>query len=178
MFIISDQRKKILTIIIAIILFLFGIFVGYFLFSKIKGNGGGGGSFLPPASTEDKDIITVTNTHQVRPKTSLTSPDVTIRQPEVVVQLPNKGIVKVPQGHTLDNKTQLDLTPVIKEMASERYKRNWEVGAGVGYNKERHSVYYPIAVQRNFSYDRAIEAIVGVDKHGVQNVSVVYKVKF
>ena len=75
-------------------------------------------------------------------------------------------------------KTQLDLTPVIKEMASERYKRNWEVGAGVGYNKERHSVYYPIAVQRNFSYDRAIEAIVGVDKHGVQNVSVVYKVKF
>jgi len=52
------------------------------------------------------------------------------------------------------------------------------VGAGVGYNKERHSVYYPIAVQRNFSYDRAIEAIVGVDKHGVQNVSVVYKVKF
>lgn len=174
MFIISEQRKKILIIIIAIILFLGGLFIGYKLFSPPKEAEANYGKF----ATSDKDVLTVTNTHQVRPKTSLTSPDVTIRQPEVVVQLPNKGIVKVPQGHTLDNKTQLDLTPVIKEMASERYKRNWEVGAGVGYNKERHSVYYPIAVQRNFSYDRAIEAIVGVDKHGVQNVSVVYKVKF
>lgn len=177
MFIISEHRQKILIIIIAIILFLSGLFIGYKLFSPPKEEANYG-KFLPAATDEDKDIITVTNTHQVRPKTFLMSPDVTIRQPEVVVQLPNKGIVKVPQGHTLDNKTQLDLTPVIKEMASERYKRNWEVGAGVGYNKERHSVYYPIAVQRNFSYDRAIEAIVGVDKQGVQNVSVVYKVKF
>lgn len=174
MFIISEQRKKILIIIIAIILFLSGLFIGYKLFSPPKEAEVNYGKF----AASDKDVLTVTNTHQVRPKTSLTSPDVIIKQPEVVVQLPNKGIVKVPQGHTLDNKTQLDLTPVIKEMASERYKRNWEVGAGVGYNKERHSVYYSIAVQRNFSYDRAIEAIVGVDKHGVQNASVVYKVKF
>lgn len=174
MFIISEQRKKILIIIIAIILFLSGLFIGYKLFSPPKEAEANYGKF----AASDKDVLTVTNTHQVRPKASLMSPDVTIRQPEVVVQLPNKGIVKVPQGHTLDNKTQLDLTPVIKEMASERYKRNWEVGAGVGYNKERHAVYYPIAVQRNFSYDRAIEAIVGVDKHGVQNVSIVYKVKF
>lgn len=174
MFIISEQRKKILIIIIAIILFLSGLFIGYKLFSPPKEAEANMVSLQHPTRMS----LLVTNTHQVRPKTSLMSPDVTIRQPEVVVQLPNKGIVKVPQGHTLDNKTQLDLTPVIKEMASERYKRNWEVGAGVGYNKERHSVYYPIAVQRNFSYDRAIEAIVGVDKHGVQNVSVVYKVKF
>ena len=93
MFIISEQRKKILIIIIAIILFLSGLFIGYKLFSPPKEEANYG-----KFAASDKDVLTVTNTHQVRPKTSLMSPDVTIRQPEVVVQLPNKGIVKVPQG--------------------------------------------------------------------------------
>ena len=85
MFIISEQRKKILIIIIAIILFLSGLFIGYKLFSPPKEAEANYGKF----AASDKDVLTVTNTHQVRPKTSLTSPDVIIKQPEVVVQLPN-----------------------------------------------------------------------------------------
>jgi len=72
------------------------------------------------------------------------------------------------------------VTPNIEQQKVDVYKlnlyRNWYVGAGVGWHKG--DFYIPIAAQRNFSKDAAIEAQAHVNPSDIKDINggqVMYK---
>lgn len=81
------------------------------------------------------------------------------------------------KGTTAVVKNELDLTPVIHKVAESEYKRNWEVGMGLGVSHDG-DLYAPVSLQRNYNFDRALEVQIGFGKDRIENTQVVYKWKF
>lgn len=126
---------------------------------------------------QSKDItITDTTTTTLTDKTSPSAPDVVVNH-DYTVKI-NNDTIKIPPNKTATTTITTDLTPVVKTLAEHEYKKNWEVGLGVGVLKDG-TFYVPIAIQRNYNFDRAVELQVGLKHDGsVPNVSVVHKWKF
>lgn len=137
--------------------------------------------------------ITTNNDHPTTAINSDTTVTVTPKTTEDDLIVENKYIAKV-NGETLevpiktttlnDSKevtatvsSTIDLTPVVKKMADNEYKRNWEVSTGFGKTHDG-DFYVPIGIQRNFNYNRAIEVSVGLSKDHIENIQVTHKWKF
>ena len=148
------------------------------------------------SSNEDSigtEVLHETNTITLKEKQRNTDPDLVVNNRYIaevngeIFEIPKEsGKIslrdsKDSKGDSLGLQTKvtsdIDMTPVVRKMADLKYKRNWEVSAGLGRSHDGH-FYVPIGLQRNYNYDRAIEVSVGISKAHVENFQVVHKWKF
>lgn len=134
-----------------------------------------GNSAAPTVISESSQVSLVPKTHEEDPDV-IVNRQFTAEVNGETVSIPHQS-TKFPKGTQSVIKTDIDLTPVVKKLADSEYKRNWEVGVGVGVSHDR-DFYVPLSVQRNYNYDRALEFQIGVTKDHIENVQVTHKWKF
>lgn len=152
----KDELKKALFDIVVIVLLVAGVFYWGNRSNTHE-------KTLPdvPSTiiTEDTEVTTT-------PKTSAKDNDVELTQ--TYSASINGQKLSIPIVNTSPNGTkgiitqQIDLTPAIKqaaaverEKAKEEFKKNWEIGIGLGVHQG--DAYVPLQVQRNYAPDKAIE---------------------
>lgn len=176
----ATKIKYILAIIVIMIVVIASFLLGYNcypIFNK-----------TPKKSVENK--VSSSTPSEVSETTEVTlAPKTTEEDPDLIVEheftanvqgetlkIPYQS-TKFPKGSQSIVKTNIDMTPVVKQLADSEYKRNWEVGVGVGVNHDR-DLYLPLSIQRNYNYDRALEVQVGIAKDHIENIQVSHKWKF
>lgn len=162
-------------LLLPLLLILVGFWGGYRYRDFNSFNNFNNNNHLP--QSKNKDItVTDTTTTTLTDKTKPSDPDVIVNH-DYTVRV-NDDIIKIPSNKVATTTITTDLTPVVKTLAEHEYKKNWEVGLGVGVLKDG-TFYVPIAIQRNYNFDRAVELQVGLKRDGsVSNVSLVHKWKF
>lgn len=117
---------------------------------------------------------------KIQPVTNyyVTAPTVTAAAEKVQEQLKAKDPSLPPEA--LKESDRNVATPNEKQQKVDVYKinlyRNWYVGAGVGWHKG--DFYIPVAAQRNFSKDAAVEAQAHVNPADIKDINggqVMYK---
>ena len=69
---------------------------------------------------------------------------------------------------------ELDVSNLVKPLLPD-----WEVGVGIGVHDSH--VYVPVAIQRNYKIDRAVEAVIHLDSHNSlkpNGITIMHKWKF
>ena len=155
----SGEKGKLLVDLIVLLLLLAMVFLTY---GRRVHENPSAASDIPPV------VVKADTTVATAPKTSASDNDVEVTQ--VYRAEVNGRQLTIPIVNTGANlygtkgviKQEIDLTPAIKqaaaverEKAKEEFKKNWEVGAGLGVHES--NVYFPVTVQRNYAKDKAIE---------------------
>lgn len=127
-----------------------------------------------------QDKLNQVEAGKIQPVTNyyLAAPTIPDAAQKVQEQLKNNDPTLPPQA--LEKTDRTVVTPNIEQQKVDVYKlnlyRNWHLGAGVGWHKG--NFYIPIAAQRNFSKDAAIEAQAHVNPADVMDINggqVMYK---
>ncbi len=127
-----------------------------------------------------QDKLNQVETGKIQPVTNyyVAAPTVTATAEKVQEQIKNNDPTLPPQA--LEKTDRTVVTPNIEQQKVDVYKlnlyRNWYLGAGLGWHKG--DFYIPIAAQRNFSKDAAIEVQAHVNPADVQDINggqVMYK---
>lgn len=120
-------------------------------------------------TTDPNKVISATTSVSVVPKKSATDNDVEVSQVyrasvngttvaiPITTSEPVKGVIK----------QEIDLTPVTamqKELDKKEFKRNWEVGTGIGVHDG--DMYIPVEIQRNYTVNKAWSAEAHIDPQG------------
>lgn len=165
---------NLITTILILITSILSFFGGYYCYPIINPN---------KDNTKDnttnnlpnKPIITETTTTILKKKDTPEEPDVSIKN-NYTVEIDGDKI-EIPKNHTGQMSHDVDLTPVIKQLADAEYKKNWEVGTGLGRSHDG-DFYVPFSLQRNYNYDKALEVQIGLTKDHIENIQVTHKWKF
>ena len=138
-----------------------------------------------PKDSIGTEVLHETNHVTLKEKQRNTDPDLVVNN-RYIAEI-NGQTFEIPKSPSVTHKdskgvqtkvtSDINMTPVVKKWADLKYKRNWEVSAGLGRSHDGH-FYAPIGLQRNYNYDRAIEISVGLSKDHVENIQVVHKWKF
>lgn len=138
-------------------------------------------------SSTPKVTLPITTAITAQQKTSKEAPDVILGQTYkaqvngVDIQVPVWTVSGGLQGSTQGIiKQEVDLTDVVKTSqesatmkAKEKYKKNWEIGVGIGVF--HGDPYIPIGIQRNFKEDSSIDLQVNLDRKGLAGGQVMFK---
>lgn len=106
---------------------------------------------------------TLTTEIQASQKVSNDEPDLTLSQNYVATINGHKVTVPVQhvsksdtKGTTVTLQQDIDVSTLVKPLVPK-----WEIGVGIGVHKA--DVYVPVAIQRNYKIDRAVEAVIHLD---------------
>lgn len=195
MFVISDNQKRQLSMIIFIVSCLVVLFsCCYYISQKQyvlgyqKGLEDGKKSITVSSPIEDPTLDTVID---VNWKDNNDDPDLivnnhykaTINGNTIDIPLKDKKIKEplesqpsssdAPSKVTAKVEQELDLSPLFKDYEK---KKQWEVGTGVGVLDNKW--YVPVEVQRNFDYNKAVEVQLSVSNKTIEGVQATYKIRF
>lgn len=127
-----------------------------------------------------QDKLSQVEAGQIQPVTNyyVAAPTVTAAAEKVQEQIKSNDPALPPQA--LEKTDRTVVTPNEGQQKVDVYKlnlyRNWYIGAGVGWHKG--DFYIPVAAQRNFSKDAAIEAQAHVNPTDIKDINggqVMYK---
>lgn len=191
----KHNKRTIITVILVILLLvsLSSIYVGYKL-GKTSSRTDEIQTTRRQTSAKHSGILTQTTDIRLTPKTTPEDPDIEISTP-ITAKINNKTyqLASVRNGDSentsvLDEnklrtqrvqvKSELDITPVVEEIAEARYKRTHEIGIGIGYTANNLTI--PISYQYNMSDNKkAIEAIIQINPRTckIENTILLYKQK-
>lgn len=175
----NHNKRTIITVTLVILLLvsLSSIYVGYKLGKTSSRTDEIQTTRRQTSSSKHSGILTQTTDIRLTPKTP-EDPDIEISTP-ITAKINNKTyqLASVRNGDSentsvLDEnklrtqrvqvKSELDITPVVEEIAEARYKRTHEIGIGIGYTANNLTI--PISYQYNMSDNKkAIEAIIQIN---------------
>ena len=129
--------------------------------------------------TTSKLPVTTQSTLSVTKKTTESEPDLIVSNKYVakidgkIVEAPIKDVsYKDKNSTTTTVSTTIDVTPLVKQMTPK-----WEAGVGIGYVD--NDVLPCMTLQRNYTHDKAVEAIIQIDTSGnLKGASLVHKWRF
>lgn len=135
---------------------------------------------LTTSPNDPKRVLKDTTEVTVRSKVSPDEPDLEVTN-RYIAKVNGKTLEVPMETHKEDSSakvsTEINLTPVVRELADKEYKRNWEVSTGLGRSHDGHW-YVPIGIQRNYNYDKAIEVSIGLTHDHIETIQVAHKWKF
>ena len=184
-------KDKILKVLKLLILLLFAIVYLYLMVYYIPKVNYERGYNDGVANVSNSSSTPSINTElEVSTKKSPTDPDLilnnnysaVINGTKVEVPIANKNIKESLEsstdgatGTTATAKVEqtIDLTPIFKNYEP---KRSWEFGVGIGCLDGK--VYMPIDIQRNFSYNKALELQLNVRDKKIDGATLSYKIRF
>lgn len=192
----NHNKRTIITVTLVILLLvsLSSIYVGYKLGKTSSRTDEIQTTRRQTTSSKHSGILTQTTDIRLTPKTTPEDPDIEISTP-ITAKINNKTyqLASVRNGDSentsvLDEnklrtqrvqvKSELDITPVVEEIAEARYKRTHEIGIGIGYTANNLTI--PISYQYNMSDNKkAIEAIIQINPRTckIENTILLYKQK-
>lgn len=192
----NHNKRTIITVTLVILLLvsLSSIYVGYKLGKTSSRTDEIQTTRKQTSSSKHSGILTQTTDIRLTPKTTPEDPDIEISTP-ITAKINNKTyqLASVRNGDSentsvLDEnklrtqrvqvKSELDITPVVEEIAEARYKRTHEIGIGIGYTANTLTI--PISYQYNMSdNNKAIEAIIQINPRTckIENTMLLYKQK-
>lgn len=191
----KHNKRTIITVTLVILLLvsLSSIYVGYKL-GKTSSRTDEIQTTKRQTSSKHSGILTQTTDISLTNKTTPEDPDIEISTP-ITAKLNGKTyqLASVRNGDSentsvLDEnklrtqrvqvKSELDITPVVEEIAEARYKRTHEIGIGIGYTANNLTI--PISYQYNMSDNKkAIEAIIQINLRTckIESTMLLYKQK-
>ncbi|EFR42301.1 hypothetical protein [Dialister micraerophilus] len=192
----NHNKRTIITVTLVILLLvsLSSIYVGYKLGKTSSRTDEIQTTKRQTTSSKHSGILTQTTAISLTDKTTPEDPDIEISTP-ITAKLNGKTyqLASVRNGDSentsvLDEnklrtqrvqvKSELDITPVVEEIAEARYKRTHEIGIGIGYTTNTLTI--PISYQYNMSDNKkAIEAIIQINPKTckIENTILLYKQK-
>ena len=123
--------------------------------------------------------VTTQSTLSVTKKTTESEPYLIVSNKYVakidgkIVEAPIKDVsYKDKNSTTTTVSTTIDVTPLVKQMTPK-----WEAGVGIGYVD--NDVLPCMTLQRNYTHDKAVKAIIQIDTSGnLKGASLVHKWRF
>lgn len=178
---ITNYIKYIKYIIVAVVSFL----LGYGCYAILHSTTANTESELPTEANKEPVGVHEISKVTLREKQKTSDPDLVVNNRYIAeihgqtFEIPKSPSVthEGSKGLQTTITSDINMTPVVRKMADLEYKRNWEVSTGLGRSHDGH-FYVPIGIQRNYTYDRAIEVSIGVSKDHIENFQVVHKWKF
>ena len=191
----NHNKRTIITVTLVILLLvsLSSIYVGYKLGKTSSRTDEIQTTKRQTTSSKHSGILTQTTAISLTDKTTPEDPDIEISTP-ITAKLNGKTyqLASVRNGDSentsvLDEnklrtqrvqvKSELDITPVVEEIAEARYKRTHEIGIGIGYTTNNLTI--PISYQYNTNNNKAIEAIIQINPKTckIENTMLLYKQK-
>lgn len=190
----KDKIYKVLRILYAIVIMVTLVFLMCYYIPKVYYNRGYVDGVAKGSNTSSTPSTnpTISTELEVTPKEDNNAPDLilnnhysaVINGKTLEVPIVNKNIkesLETPPNSAAGTITAtttkveqtLDLTPLLKDYEP---KKAWEVGIGVGCLGNK--VYVPIDIQRNFSYNKALEFQLNVRDKKIDGVQASYKIRF
>ncbi|WP_293662938.1 hypothetical protein [uncultured Phascolarctobacterium sp.] len=140
----------------------------------------------PAISAPPTNTISSTANLKVTPKETTAAPDLiveqkyiaTINQKKVEVPIydkttPASASTAYATPYTATLQQEIDVTPLVNHMVPK-----WEIGIGIGRHKS--NTYIPVAVQRNYTYNKAVQMELHIDPsdHKISGVEIQHKWRF
>lgn len=152
-------KYVVFIIIISVLSFIVGGYSFYYYYYNYNSERTTDNSTSHPGSSIDSSVqVSIKDKEDPEDPDLIVDTDYVAKVNGQTLSIPKKTTPSSSGGTQTQVKTEVDLTPVIEEVAEMKYDKDWEIGVGLNTDGQMC-----MAIQRNYNRDAGIELVVNQD---------------